>query len=172
MAGVIKKIDLVTPDLRERAARLKNTAPLLKRIGVYVSRNAVPANFRNQASPDGTPWKPLAAQTISLRRGKHQGKGSGSAPKKFSGKILQDTGRLKASFTSEVRGNAVAVGTNVAYAARHQFGFKGARGAQGFARGKASTPARPFLFDEQGNLSKEAEDEIQTLIEDYLLEGK
>lgn len=174
MAGVVKKIDEITPDLRSRLRRLQKLTPLLKRIGVFVSRSEVPRNFARQSSPDGEKWKPLSAQTKKARRGRHRRakavfEGTGVKTKRFSGKILQDTGRLKASITYEIRGNAVAVGTNVAYAARHQFGFQGVRGAKGgFARGKAPTPARPFLFDKNGNLSENGEKEIAALIEDYV----
>lgn len=40
------------------------------------------------------------------------------------GKTLIKTGRLRSSITGRVRGNDILVGTNVAYAAAHQFGTR------------------------------------------------
>ena len=168
MAGVVIKVDQITPDLRRLNGRLGAMKPLLTQIGHYVSRVAVQKSFDDQKSPDNKDWAELKKKTIAARRGKHKLK---RKPKPFSGKILVNTGRLKSSITSEVRGkDTVVVGTNVVYAARHQFGFVGVRGAKGFARGKNPTPARPYLFDKAGNLSKEADAEIAALVDDFFLE--
>jgi phage virion morphogenesis protein len=69
--------------------------------------------FRSQKDPWGQAWKPLAASTL---RGRRKGKGSGSD------KILRDTGRLSNSITYRAERASVQVGTNVIYAAIHQFG--------------------------------------------------
>jgi phage virion morphogenesis protein len=63
-----------------------------------------------------------------------------------SGKPLIDTGRLRNSITARSDSDSAEVGTNVIYAATHQFG----RGA---------IPARPFLV-----LQDEDEDEIGRII--------
>lgn len=60
--------------------------------------------FERGVAPDGTPWLP------SLRA------------KEQSGQTLVDTGRLKSSVTHQADDAGVTVGTNVAYAAIHQFG--------------------------------------------------
>jgi phage virion morphogenesis protein len=98
--------------------------------------NRVRLCFRLGVSPWGVPWKPLN-------------------PKYRTGKPLQDTGRLARSFTSQVQGDAVVVGTNVQYAGVHQFGAtilpKNAKhlavpvgGGLHFLK-MATIPSRPFL---------------------------
>lgn len=63
------------------------------------------ANFAAQGRPA---WQGLAPRTIKKR-------GAGA-------KILQDTGRLAASVASRYGNDFASVGSNVAYAAIHQFG--------------------------------------------------
>lgn len=64
-------------------------------------------NFQEGHAPDGRPWKPLAHGRA--------GQGGGALP-------LRDNGVLLASITGKAIGNGIAVGTNVVYAALHQFG--------------------------------------------------
>lgn len=86
----------------------------LEAIGNYM-KTSIEDTFRDE----GPNWKKLAASTIKQRRrGKH-----GSQIK-----ILQDTTRLKQSIDFKVEGNQVSIGpnlkegSNVKYAAIHQFG--------------------------------------------------
>jgi phage virion morphogenesis protein len=60
--------------------------------------------FRSGKGPDGTPWKPS-------RRAEQEG-----------GQTLSDTRRLRNSITSAFDRTSATVGTNVLYAAVHQFG--------------------------------------------------
>lgn len=62
--------------------------------------------FETETAPSGEPWKP-SHRAIEE-----------------SGQTLTDTGRLRASITRFVRRDEVQVGTNVVYAAIHQFGGK------------------------------------------------
>lgn len=94
----------------------------------------------------GPGWVPLSKRT--LRRRRKKGKGA---------KPLLDTGRLRASVVAEGSGSIKEItkigfrlGTNLKYAATHQFG-----------RGRI--PARPFMPTE-----RELEDEFYPLIERYL----
>jgi phage gpG-like protein len=57
--------------------------------------------FRGERDPYGAPWRPI----------KHR-----------SGRILQDTGRLRNSFTARPTSSGFAVSSNVVYAAAHQYG--------------------------------------------------
>jgi len=115
-------------------------------------------NFKNEQSPGGEDWKPLAGITKALRR---RGKKDGEP------KILQDSGRLRNSVTSQVTMNidktSLEFGTNVEYAKTHQFGGSstitvirkknvkkksGKYGKRPFATAYTKTiqvPARPFL---------------------------
>jgi len=79
-------------------------------------------HFLNEEDSSGKRWAPLKSSTIRRRRA--GGKGV---------RILQDTGRLRASIVRfSDRSNAI-VGTNVIYAPTHQFG-------------RGSIPAREFLY--------------------------
>ena len=91
------------------------TVPLT-RMGQRLVRSTA-ENFKNEQSPDGEPWKPLAGITKALRR---RGKKNGEP------KILQDSGRLRNSVTSQVTMNidktSLEFGTNVEYGKTHQYG--------------------------------------------------
>ena len=79
--------------------------PTMDAIGARLE-NSTLRRFETQTGPGGEKWKP------SLRA------------KRQKGQTLTDSGRLRASITRNVResGDAVEVGTNVAYAGIHQFG--------------------------------------------------
>jgi phage virion morphogenesis protein len=108
----------------------------LKRSGVYML-GSIDRNFRSQGRPK--PWAPLSPLTIARRR---TGKGTGSM------RILQDTGRLKQSITTETAMRmkdkfTLGIGTSVPYARIHQQGGK----QKLFNTGKMVTiPKRPFLL--------------------------
>lgn len=68
-------------------------------------------SFEREASPEGDPWAPLAAST--LRQRKREGK---------DGPILQRDRHLRRSLDSDHDRTSAAAGTNLAYAAIHQFG--------------------------------------------------
>lgn len=86
-------------DLDERGA--------LKAIGLRKLK-WVDDNFRADGALAGG-WAPLSPNTVAGRR-------------RSSSKPLQDTGRMKQSYVSEVSGNQVSVGTNIQYAEFHQEG--------------------------------------------------
>jgi phage gpG-like protein len=70
--------------------------------------------FRDQKDPWGTPWLPLRPSTIRARR---KGKGGGSP------QILRDQGLLqKVSIAQRVDPLTIEFGSNLRYAAVHQFG--------------------------------------------------
>jgi len=125
----------------------------LKQSGVYML-GSIDRNFRAQGRP--TSWTPLSPLTIARRR---KGKGTGSM------RILQDTGRLKQSITTETAmrmkdKNALGVGTSVPYARIHQYG-----GTQKlFNTNKmAKIPERPFLF-----FQEEDKTAIDSIFDKYL----
>ena len=119
--------------------------------------------FETEKAPSGEPWKPSAASY-------DRGPAPGSVGNEDRGQTLTETGRLRASITHNVRGSdAVAVGTNVKYAAIHQFGgqtkprtirprskkalsWPGARHPVKSVRHPGSkVPARPFLGISSGD---------------------
>lgn len=119
---------------------LADARPAMEAIGQLLVTETDLA-FRGQRDPWGAPWPGLSQVTLKRRRkGPREG-----AP---VAQILADTGRLRGSITYRAGRHAVAVGTNVIYAATHQMGA--ARGAFGRTRRGGPIPwgripARPFL---------------------------
>ena len=117
------------------------------------------ARFDRGAGPDGSPWPP------SLRAIAE------------SGKTLIDSARLMQSITFEATDTGVAVGTNVIYAAVHQFGatirpvkadkLRFRIGDRYVATDEVTIPARPFL-----GLDDDDEREIEAIAGDWLLGPK
>lgn len=109
------------------SVRPEGMAKLAKQCGVLALREEADY-FASNRGPDGVAWKPLSQTTIARRR-----KGRG---KNRSAQILRDTGRLRISVTPGSGGfessapGAVrlatsagfVIGTNLNYAASHQYG--------------------------------------------------
>ena len=137
MSGVRLTLDdrEVQQALGNLLRRLANPRPALEAIGAAVVADTDLA-FRGQSDPWGQPWTPLSAVTQARRR---QGPGAGA------NQILRDTGRLANSIGYQVSGDAVSVGTNVVYAAPHQFGNPANRMHNTPRGNQAPIPPRPFL---------------------------
>lgn len=140
-------------------------------------RTSTVERFDNQTDPDGNRWKP----SIRVR--------------KNGGKTLTSTAALKTSIRAQSDDESATVGTNMIYAATHQFGDKRTikipektiRAKNGKALrfvidGKViyrrqvtvrahdvhvDIPARPFL-----GLSREDEDDINELLQAMMEEQK
>lgn len=138
--------------LRAAEAAASDMTPLMDAIGARLEQSGRDRIEVSNTGPDGTPW-PKSFRVIA---------GQG-------GKTLLDTGRLRDSITYQVRPTEVSVGTNVVYAAIHQFGgeiraknggalaFRLADGTK-VVVGKVAIPARPYL-----GISKADEGVIQDL---------
>lgn len=142
--------------LREFKGRVRDLKPLMREIAETM-KYAVDDNFATEG------------------HGKWKKTGRG-------GKILQDTGRLKNSIQAYFDTKKAVVGTNIVYAAIHNFGGKTAphtikprhKKALAFMKGNNmvfaksvnhpgnNIPARPFLA-----LDKYAIDDINESIQDY-----
>lgn len=99
------------------------------------------ARFKASAGPDGKPWTPLKRRPRPKRA---SGGGGGSKP-------LIDTGALRRSIHTQLGTDSVAIGTDLVYAATHQYGDP-----------KRKVSARPFL-----GLSDEDREEIQDVTAGY-----
>ncbi len=127
MAGAGVRIDLTVDDREIRASldrllkRLADPLPVLEEIGQGLITSTID-RFERERGPDKVSWKKSA-------RAKKQG-----------GQTLTDTGRLRASITGNVRSDGIEIGTNVVYAAIHQFG-----GEAGPRKRRVTLPARPYL---------------------------
>ena len=123
--------------LTQLKERTQNMKPAFNLIGQIV-RNSVIKNFMEGGRPEK--WKPS-------KRAMKEG-----------GQTLADTGRLRNSIKSKAFTNRAEVGTNVIYAAIHQFGGKAGRGK------KVTIPARPFLIVQDEDWT-----EINFALTDYLM---
>ena len=124
MAGASFTVEIddraVKAALNRLARAGRDMRPMFDEIGGLIE-TATLLRFERGESPEGVPWKPS-------RRALRQG-----------GKTLVDTGRLRDSITRQATRDSVVVGTNVIYAAIHQFGGKTGRGLA------VDMPARPYL---------------------------
>lgn len=105
-----------------------NMTPVMGSLG-RVLKTGAQQRFREQKTPEGTPWKP--SQRV-LSEG---------------GQTLRLTGRLRNSLTYKADHASVEVGTNVLYARIHQLG--GIAGRKTFSGvgppNRSRLPARPYL---------------------------
>ncbi|RNL99745.1 phage virion morphogenesis protein, partial [Dickeya undicola] len=80
-----------------------------------------------------------------------------------SGQTLRETGRLAASVSTDYDSSHATIGTNVVYAAIHQFGGKTGRNES------VELPARPYLpIDADGELQPEAVRSVLDTIQRHL----
>ena len=124
----------ITPALNALAAKLGNLSPLMKDIA-GIMEAGVEDNFDRQGIPA---WDALSPVTIKRRE--KQGK--------WPGKMLQVTGQLASSVTSDFDAGSAVVGTNDVRAKTLHFGAnKGAFGKtkRGAPIPWGNIPARPFM---------------------------
>ena len=129
-----------TASLRGLLAGIENPAPLLAQLGEYTLRTTR-ARFKSQTAPDGTAW---AALQPWYKKEKSQNKN----------RVLTLRGYLRGQLVSQVvGGKSVEVGSNLIYAAVHQFGSARPqnlerlqrRHKKEFIARETTIPARPYL---------------------------
>ena len=101
-------------------------------------------------SPFGEAWKPLSPATLKKKKGSLK---------------LVESGHLKRSLRSNISTSEkrVSVGSNLEYAAIHQFGGRAGRGH------KVNIPARPFLpINERDEISPSLERQINAVLNRFL----
>jgi phage virion morphogenesis protein len=175
MSGAGQEITVAIDD-REVQDALKrlvkatgDLTPAMKNIGEYLVQ-ATEQRFDSETGPDGQKWQEVSVATRA--RKKHP-------------KVLTESHRLRRSIHPEADKDSVTVGTNVPYAAIHQFGFSGQVNMPAHDRliktafGKElkhpvwariepyklqqNLPARPFL-----GISEADKEEILAIIEDHI----
>ena len=104
--------------LKRLMGRMKDLTPVMDAIGQELM-TSTDFRFKTETDPKGVPWKPSMA---SYDRGPSPAGGRFGNPDR--GKTLTDTGRLRQSINRRASRDEVIVGTNVQYAAIHQFGGK------------------------------------------------
>lgn len=98
--------------LRAEALR-KDLAPELR--GTVLK--LVADEFRGEVDPYGKKWAPLKRERTRNKKARKKGKRGGQ-------KILQNTGRLRASIDVRAQGSALVFSLPVAYATFHQSGTR------------------------------------------------
>lgn len=109
----IKGVKKLNQELSQRVKLISLGSPVFGEIGNYIVRD-IRRIFQQGGDPKW-PESNRARKGGFVKSGKRKGEFK-------KGKTLQKTGRLRNSITYEVRGTDVIVGTNVKYAAIHQFG--------------------------------------------------
>ena len=129
--------------------KVQDLTPVMRQIG-YTLIDIVEQNFETESFL-GRPWKPLAESTKRQKA------------KRGYEKILQNRGTLAESIDFVATKDKLILGTNVEYAAIHQFGGDAGKDH------RAHIPARPFLpIDENATMPKKIEDEILEAVEFYV----
>ncbi|MBN3833680.1 phage virion morphogenesis protein [Burkholderia sp. Ac-20344] len=126
-------------------------------------------NFAAQGRPR---WQALSEVTIHMRVGgkkayKKNGELTAAASRRKAGlMILQDSGQMAASVSTDHDDNSAVIGSNKEYAAIHQFGGQAGRGL------KVTIPARPWLpVTADGELQPEAVEPVLNTILRHLMDA-
>lgn len=134
----------VEKKLLEFAQKCENLRPLMKNIaGIFAS--ATEENFKNEGRPDK--WTELSEVTKKQR----------TKQKKWPGQILQVSGQLASSISTQYDYESAVIGSNLDYAAIHQLGGQAGKNK------KVEIPARPYL-----KLTDDDFNEILDATEHYL----
>lgn len=118
--------------LLEIAQKTSNLRPLMKNIAGIMA-DSTEENFKVEGQPK---WKDLSEKTKTAR------KKSGHYP----GQILQVSGQLALSVTTQYDDTSAVIGSNKIYAAIHQLG-----GLAGKNK-KTVIPARPYLIIDESEI--------------------
>lgn len=166
--GLQKAIDETLRLCRDKRRAYKN-------IGEHMKRS-IGENFSAGGRPKK--WKPIKRNTMIAKLGGKgkvfgkRGKIKKAARRKIGkNKILVDSSRLVRSINYRVVSDGVLIGSNLDYAAIHQFGGIAGRGAgrssrSGGSTGTAIIPARPYLV-----VQKEDDVAIASIMEQHLVGG-
>lgn len=130
--------------LNRLLAGVANPRPALEAIGAVVESQTRRRIEDGGPSPDGTPWDAWSRGYAATRHG-------GQA-------LLRGDGGLMDSIDWVADDDSVQIGSNLVYAAIHQFG-----GEDDMPAGPAGIPARPYL-----GLSDDDAEEVLDELNDYL----
>ncbi|SMH42492.1 phage virion morphogenesis protein [Mesorhizobium australicum] len=159
MTGVrfeLKGSDAVLAALADTLSKTDDKRGLFDAIGAALA-SSTQARFETETDPEGSPWPDSLRKLVN------------------GGRTLTDSARLVQSLTHEATEESVAVGTNVIYAAIHQFGgtikaktssglrFRGPGNGGWVTKQSVEMPRRTFL-----GLDDDDEAEIGHLAAEWL----
>jgi len=145
MSGSFVSIDVlgeanIAKALNRLLAQGDDLSPAFRDIGEHLLESTQ-NRMSKELSPDGKAWEPLSIHTIEQKDLSGQ-----------SDKILRGYGTLADTLAYQLSANQLMFGSNMEYAATHQFG-----------REKANIPAREFL-----GVSADDEIEIMEILRSHL----
>lgn len=130
MFVAIEGIDEAVETITGAVERFRDLSPVLE-VAAIDTQTLIDDSFENASAPDGTPWLGHSPTTTAIR-----------ARRGRSGKVLQNTTRLRRSIAVTSDKRSFRFGTNVEYAGPLQLGAT----IKVFGRGKPrALVARPFL---------------------------
>lgn len=159
MAGTRLRIEIEDREVKAAFARVsragRDMTALMDEVGAALVLSTQ-RRFETESAPGGSPWPPSIRARVE------------------GGQTLTDQGRLRDSITHRAGPENVEVGTNVVYAAIHQFGGTISAKAGGYLKfplpgggfvqtASVEIPARPFLGVDAADRA-----EIRALAGDYL----
>lgn len=163
MSSISVRLEEDTDQLLERLKNIQNVdkAGIMNAIAEGL-RTSTEERFQSQETPEGVKWK-------ESHRAREKG-----------GKTLIRTSDLRTSIKTEADSTGLAIGTNLIYAATHQFGdertirakngkylkFKIGNKFVSKQSGRVNIPARPFL-----GISEKDDEEIREILEDVVREN-
>lgn len=126
-------ISRIQAKMRKAHERMGNLTPVNKRVAIYLDR-WVQQNFRSEGGKVGK-WKPFKAGGRWISKNTHspggfpqsnprRGKRAGIRYLDTSAMLLQDTGRLRASFSPFWSRIDAGIGSDIPYSKKHEYGDK------------------------------------------------
>lgn len=103
-------VEEVEAELEGIESRVRDLTPAL-RVGAAAIDKLVDDTFQQKRDPAGRPWSPYKPSTVKKHKGRVRS-------------LLQNTARLRRSWTARATKSAIVFGTNVPYARFHQEGTK------------------------------------------------
>ena len=145
MAGSFVSVDVIGSSslanaLNRLMKNVDDSSPALRDIGEHLLESTQD-RMSDEVDPQGQAWEPLSVNTIEQKSLSSQ-----------SDKILRGYGTLADTLNYQLNGDQLLFGSNMEYAATHQFG-----------RDKANIPAREFL-----GISADDESEILDILRSHL----
>lgn len=125
--------------LAKTVRAMQNPRPLLQHIGNELAHSTM-QRFKTSTAPDCSLWKANEDSTLDIYASRF---GYKRRSQKRAGKkpLVGESGRLSGSITARVQGNAIVVGSDVEYAAVHQFGV--AKGSLWQGKDRRNCCAKP-----------------------------
>lgn len=145
MTGIVHEFTLDSAAAQAALARLSPglLAQLSDEVGALVEDQTKRRIADEKTAPDGTPWAPWSPKYASRLQRRN---------KVTARSLLVGEDNLRDSIQNLVTGTDIVVGSNLIYAAIHQFGGD-------TSRGHPAIPARPYL-----GLSIENATEVEDLV--------